>query len=572
MGRVRKSTNKAPLTGPERRDIAIASSNAGVKGSSSNLYERKWKHFKCFCSDEKLQEGLGTLNPESDDQPTESVIGKIVEFFHYKVVEEGCDPAEVINIRSALNSIYKRRFGRIGEWKVHQDGSTEGNPTNAIMVTEAIQYYKRMKKVKGYKRSLPFRYRYMSRLWESCKAGKNRMFSTYVMGAASLCFSLWLRIDELIKLTWSSVSFNETNDEGVPFHLIFLRDRKYNRSSDGQSYALYKMLDEECACAFTHLSTWISFYRSILGRELRPSDPLFPRMDDIVSKCFFGEFMVQQTFMNTINNAVRDCGIIPRNAFGMDMGRLTAHCFRRGGAQHRFVTGKSRWPLDVVKWWGGWGDGDDVNTILRYLLEETLKYEKNYTHFMFTRGSDIRLFNTCVTTLGDVSREVRSVQDSVNMRLSHIEQATAAHRLLLSEEMKKFASIVSEKLSSMENKMSPQVTGEGVTDEGEYGQNTARASASHSGMYTHIPNVLGWREVIEQWNIGCPSKNLMVPLKDWPRGSRTSSLKYKYHDRKIIASAYLALGEENFIEKYQPDIVTLKQLKRKIRDSVSTDE
>lgn len=81
------------------------------------------------------------------------------------------------------------------------------------------------------------------------------MFSAYIIEDSSLCLGLWLRIDELIKLTWANVSLDEKNDDDVPFHLICLRDRKYNRSCDGQSYALYKVIDEECACAYTNLST-----------------------------------------------------------------------------------------------------------------------------------------------------------------------------------------------------------------------------------------------------------------------------------------------------------------------------
>lgn len=73
------------------------------------------------------------------------------------------------------------------------------------------------------------------------------MFSAYVMRASSVCFSLWLRIDELVKLTWASVSLYEKTDDGGPFNLLFLRDRKYNRSCDGQSYTLYKVIDEENA-------------------------------------------------------------------------------------------------------------------------------------------------------------------------------------------------------------------------------------------------------------------------------------------------------------------------------------
>ena len=57
-----------------------------------------------------------------------------------------------------------------------------------------------------------------------------------------------------------------------------------------------------------------------------------------------------------------------------------------------------------MKWCGGWGAGDDVNKIIRYLLEETGKYKRNYSHFLYTRGSDCRLFNSHVSTIEDLGK------------------------------------------------------------------------------------------------------------------------------------------------------------------------
>lgn len=138
MGTARKTQALAPNYCTEVRANAAASTTTGVKDSSSTLYAPKWKQFKASCLDAKLQEGFGDLNVEEDGQSNDSIIGKIFKFVHYKVVEEGCDTAEVKNIRSSLNSIYNKKFQRIGEWKVREDGATEGNPTNSIMVMEAL--------------------------------------------------------------------------------------------------------------------------------------------------------------------------------------------------------------------------------------------------------------------------------------------------------------------------------------------------------------------------------------------------------------------------------------------------
>lgn len=43
-----------------------------------------------------------------------------------------------------------------------------------------------------------------------------------------------------------------------------------------------------------------------------------------------------------------------------------------------------------------------MNTIIRYLLEETSKYENNYTHCLHMRGSDARMLNGNVSTKEDL--------------------------------------------------------------------------------------------------------------------------------------------------------------------------
>lgn len=577
MNEIQPSLSRAEV----RKAGAEQTARAGVKKSSSSVYDRKWKNFRSFCMDEKVQEGNAVVDPEGNDQPNADIVGKIIEYFHFKIVEEGCDPGEAVNIRSALASIYKRNHHRIGTWKVNEDGSTEGSPTNSIVVNEAVQFYKREKKKKGAKSALPFRYKYMSRVWERARdVGVDSLYYSYVMAACSMCFVLWLRIDELVKLRMSDVEVDATNEDGVEHHLVRLNDRKYVRGDqNGQSYALYKLHDEECVCAFTHLTTWIMKYKSMLGRDLLPGDPLFPRADEKVSKISFGENMVYQTFMGTINKLISDCGIVPRNAAGSVLGMFTSHCFRRGGAQHRFITGKARWPLDVVKWWGGWGNGEDVNTIIRYLLEETHKYENNFTHFLYTRGSDARLFNTHIATIADVGKEVSALQDRVSSALLQLDQTSAANRMFLTEAVSKVGGEMHKRLDVLQHELLKRLPlpngslNDGqATDQQHHSPSTRIANTTipvegqSRSVYNHIPGVKSWKDAIKQWENGCPSKNLTVPLKLWPRGTRSKELKFKYHDRKMIAVEYLRLGERSFIEKYDPENCTIKVLKQKIRN------
>ena len=42
--------------------------------------------------------------------------------------------------------------------------------------------------------------------------------------------------------------------------------------------------------------------------------------------------------------------------------KLSSHCFRRGGAQYRFMHAPfgERWTLARIHWWGGWAPGESV--------------------------------------------------------------------------------------------------------------------------------------------------------------------------------------------------------------------
>lgn len=62
-----------------------------------------------------------------------------------------------------------------------------------------------------------------------------------------------------------------------------------------------------------------------------------------------------------ISEAVSEAGIV--SAVG---GSFSTHCFRRGGAQYRFMFAPvgERWTLQCVRWWGGWAKGENVGFAL----------------------------------------------------------------------------------------------------------------------------------------------------------------------------------------------------------------
>ena len=97
---------------------------------------------------------------------------------------------------------------------------------------------------------------------------------------------------------------------------------------------------------FTRLPQWLDFLKKhILGRKLELEDYIFPHISTngiANTKRTMTHESVQKYLMEFSEGA------------GLKV-RYTTHCFRRGGAQYRFMyalLGK-RWSLTIIRWWGG---------------------------------------------------------------------------------------------------------------------------------------------------------------------------------------------------------------------------
>ena len=76
-------------------------------------------------------------------------------------------------------------------------------------------------------------------------------------------------------------------------------------------------------------------------------------------------------FESLMDEIIERSGVINRRN-----GKFTTHCFWHGGAQYRFMWAERKWSLKAVKWWGGWSLSENVQTIMRYLLDELMLYEE----------------------------------------------------------------------------------------------------------------------------------------------------------------------------------------------------
>lgn len=103
----------------------------------------------------------------------------------------------------------------------------------------------------------------------------------------------------------------------------------------------------------SHLTRWICFLEAWLGRALEGDDYIFPYLAPN------GTLHPKRAMSYETLQA-----ILTEFSTGAGLDKMyTTHCFRRGGAQYRFMyalIGK-RWSLSMIRWWGGWAIGEHVS-------------------------------------------------------------------------------------------------------------------------------------------------------------------------------------------------------------------
>jgi hypothetical protein len=103
---------------------------------------------------------------------------------------------------------------------------------------------------------------------------------------------------------------------------------------------------------YTHLRRWTTLLEARIGRPLEDDDCIFPHIS-ANNTIHIKRAMSYDTVQDLLTEFCASAGLKKY---------YTTHCFRRGGAQYRFMfapIGK-RWSLSVIRWWGGWAVGEHV--------------------------------------------------------------------------------------------------------------------------------------------------------------------------------------------------------------------
>ncbi|KAJ3710099.1 hypothetical protein C8R42DRAFT_648977 [Lentinula raphanica] len=165
----------------------------------------------------------------------------------------------------------------------------------------------------------------------------------YFKAFASAAFNLWTRNDELIHFMVKDLKLSLISETGVPyieFCLIFCKTNK--DPNKVQAYHIPPDSNHPKFDCYTHMTAWINHLRTLLQRALLNTDYVFPGIAS-TGQLKFGENTSRMGVENLLESIVEASGLMEGQS-----GKFTTHCFRRGGAQYRFMWADHKWSLKAV--------------------------------------------------------------------------------------------------------------------------------------------------------------------------------------------------------------------------------
>jgi hypothetical protein len=513
-------------------------------------YTGQVRRYSEFCASKGLPD-VKTVTPETPLY--------IRAYISFKCESEGLSYSTAEQIMYGLKSYFKRVMNLSNGWCSE---NASGNPCDD---SELNDYLKSLRKDDHRNRPVN-----QSRPWLEkemrcaskyllCNSAQAALsFSPleckYYLALIRLCFCCWFRIDECLTLRIGDIVFDQTS-EGISFISLTVKFRKTNQDNreDANVYQLYSIEGEEFADARAALCEYLDALRAS-DIAFGPDDLLFPWI--IGTELEKLKVMSQKKINDVIGLVVKHSGI--ESLRGRD-GTYTSHAFRRGGAQYRFFYAKYRWPLEAIRWWGGWARGERLGAIVRYLLEEYTKQELDFGDMMAPNRRDR---NFSVLDRGLQSDAFRPLSASETKELVR----EVVHDALLHAGSGGLAAagVGTDRI----------ITGSNMVE------NEATTGVSNLLLLPRIvcaiPKAEGWRDYYNQWKYGDPAIGL-VPLKDWdktmrnPEGmdaKRLNAYKAKYAQRKCVGAEAIRLGLAGFETKYKDHVNRgLVGLMKAIRDA-----
>ncbi|OWZ12938.1 LOW QUALITY PROTEIN: hypothetical protein PHMEG_00013824 [Phytophthora megakarya] len=323
-------------------------------------------------------------------------------------------PAE--KLRAALSWHYTKPEMLAGghpddRWVVESTPSgamvPRGNPARSAVITQILaELSKAKKRERTPKRASPMSLAMLFKVISFLETDSmfNQTMRVWFSAVCSLTFNGMCRINEVLHMKRSRKSGSE-----IKFGCFTIRDRKTDHDPlASRTYSLHRLPKEERAAeALTYVERWMELAHTELHHNWMDTDYVFPSLTKIPRGGAKRQKRVEKTgtsqrkdgtadsgtFVNVgikwgapmsdsnftqVLNIVAEAAGISRNLLGDEIW-FTSHCFRRGGAQYRFMFApeERRWSLKLVKWWAGWAPSEKAETVTRYLLDDVLDREQN---------------------------------------------------------------------------------------------------------------------------------------------------------------------------------------------------
>ncbi|KAF8801213.1 hypothetical protein BYT27DRAFT_7226962 [Phlegmacium glaucopus] len=367
-------------------------------------------------------------------------------------------------------------------------------------------------------------------------------------------FTIWTRNCETISLQYGNLEFPDwRNRHQGEFFTVNLRNRKNwqrrvkknEQQLNGHTYNIYAQPKTPAIDMYVHMLKWLDFYEThLLRRPLRANDYLFPTIGANGTSTHPDRGITSDVARSKIVETAEKAGIRGANEF-------TTHCFRRGGAQYRFMFApvEDRWTLARIRWWGGWALGEHRDTLIRYLLDELYTYEQDHSNALCpSHGSESA---GGLPHVDENSHRMFSAQAEVALRLENqLSELRQEYTHLASKiDKPRSENVFASSLSTA--KLVVCNVGNVGNDNSSHSNNCPPLNQppKPSHVIPEIGRKLGataWRQVIKDWEETDPSRCHDVALKDWdPEWHRSNGESVKYGQRQMIAI--------EFIERYNRD-------------------
>ncbi|KAF9533156.1 hypothetical protein CPB83DRAFT_880296 [Crepidotus variabilis] len=231
-------------------------------------------------------------------------------------------------------------------------------------------------------------------------------------------FILWTRNCETSKIQWRDITLNCIQD-GHPYIRVHLENRKGWQKKYGwegppgtNTYHIYKQ-DLDDIDMYTHLLAWIAILKKELGREFQDDDYLFPSISTngtINPK----QPMTREYVQHLLSEFTHEAGVERY---------YSTHCLRRGGAQYRMIFApiEQRWDIHRVRWWGGWAEGESVDTLMKYLLDALQSYESGHADALAPKAKSGKLSKTDDTADLATKADIKEMENTLLCALEGLE-------------------------------------------------------------------------------------------------------------------------------------------------------